>query len=263
MTKTVAIAGLGAIGAFLASKINTIDGLRLVAVADRTPEEACLKVAALGLEVEVLALEYLAKSADIVVEALPAAAAKPLYEQVISQGKTLVALSSGVIVSNPHLIELAKECGSRIIVPSGAIGGLDALRAAKEGHISSVQVITTKSPGGLAGAPYLAERGIDVLSLEKPTLVFSGSAAEAAKAFPANVNVVAAVSLAGIGPEKTTIEVWADPDAKQNSHRLKIESDSSNFQIELHNFPSPTNPKTSQLASLSVIAALREIGLGS
>lgn len=260
MRKTVAIAGLGTIGSFIASKIDSLDGLRLIAVADRDVHQANIKKKLIGLDVPALSVDDLAEAADIVVEALPAIAAKALYEQVIAQGKILVALSSGIIVSNPSLVISAKKTGAKIIVPSGAIGGLDALKAAKEGNISSVSVITTKAPCGLAGAPYLKERGIDILSLVEPTLIFSGSAIEAAKAFPANVNVVAAVSLAGIGPEKTTIEVWADPFARQNSHRLRVESDSSNFEIKLVNFPSPTNPKTSHLASLSVIATLRDIG---
>lgn len=259
MHKTVAIAGLGAVGSYIASKISYLNGLKLVAVADRDKDEAKKKIEALGLDVTVSSVEELADFADIVVEALPASVATKLYTRVLERGGTLVALSSGVIVKNPSLVRLAEENGAQIIVPSGAIGGLDALKAAREGDIRSVKIVTTKAPKGLVGAPYLLEKGIDVLAISTPTKIFQGNALEAAQAFPANVNVAAAVSLAGIGAANTCVEVWVDPEIRQNTHVLKVESDSSNFEIELKNFPSPFNPKTSQLAALSVIAALREI----
>jgi len=260
MMKSVAIAGLGAIGSYIASKIESIPGLSLVAVADRDTDEAHTKLSALGLTtVEVLPLDYLTQSADIIIEALPAGCAKALYEQAITQGKTLVALSTGVLLRNAELIHEAQRTGARIVVPSGAVGGLDALKAAREGALRSVKMITTKPPKSLAGAPYLMEAGIDLQALSKPTLIFEGNAIQAASAFPANVNVVAAVSMAGLGGERTEIEVWADPDAEQNSHRVQVRSDSTDFVIEMKNYPSPSNPRTSMLASLSVIAALRQL----
>ena len=115
----------------------------------------------------------------------------------------------------------AKETGARILVPTGALLGLDAVRAAAEGTIHSVTMITRKPPDGLEGAPYLVERGISVKDLKEPLKIFDGTAREGARGFPANVNVAAALSLAGIGPDKTRLEIWADPgaDPQYPSHR--------------------------------------------
>ena len=259
MTIRVAIAGLGAIGTLVASKISEFPNLALVAVSDRDTEGARQKLESLGLNVPIVPLDLLPEAADLVIEALPASAAKALFKASIALGKTLVPLSSSVIIQNPELIDEAALSGAKIIVPSGAVGGLDALKAAREGQLTSVRMVTRKAPKSLAGAPYVVEQGIDLEKLREPTLIFSGTATEAARGFPANVNVVAAVSMAGLGPEATRIEVWADPEAEQNSHSLIVQSDSSDFEIHMKNFPSPSNPRTSQLASMSVLATLRDL----
>jgi aspartate dehydrogenase len=257
--KSIAIAGLGAIGLQIAGSIASIPGIALVAVADHDEREAAEKIASLGLDAEVRSLESLPDAADIVVEALPAAVAAKLYPLVIAKGKTLVALSSSVLLQRDELTEMAAKNGARIIVPSGAVGGLDALKAAKEGQLHSVRMITRKSPRSLAGAPHVVEQKIDLAALTSPTLIFSGNALDAARAFPANVNVVAAVSLAGMGPTATQIEVWADPSAVRNSHTVQVKSDSTEFEIQMTNLPSQSNPRSSQLACFSAIAALRDL----
>ena len=120
------------------------------------------------------------------------------------------------------------------------------------------QMVTRKPPTGLAGAPYLVEKGISLDGLKSALCVFKGSARAAAAAFPANVNVVAALSLAGIGPDRTTIEIWADPGVSRNCHQIKVESDSASFTMSIENIPSE-NPKTGRITALSVIAALRKL----
>jgi aspartate dehydrogenase len=167
-------------------------------------------------------------------------------------------LSSSALLPRPELIELARDRGGQIIVPTGALIGFDAVTAAAEGTISSVQMVTRKPPTGLAGAPYLIEKGISLDGLKSALCVFKGSARDAAAAFPANVNVVAALSLAGIGPDRTTIEIWADPAVSRNCHQIKVESDSASFAMSIENIPSE-NPKTGRITALSVIAALRKL----
>jgi aspartate dehydrogenase len=143
-------------------------------------------------------------------------------------------------------------------VPTGGLLGLDAVAAAAEGRISSVRMTTRKPPNGLAGAPHLVANGISVEGLDAPKLVFSGSAREAAAGFPANVNVAAALSLAGIGPDRTMIDIWADPGVTRNCHAIEVEADSARFTLTIENAPSE-NPKTGRIVALSVIAALRKL----
>ena len=130
--------------------------------------------------------------------------------------------------------------------------------AAAEGTITSLGIVTRKPPGGLAGAPYLIAKRISLDGLNAPLCVFKGSARDAAAAFPANVNVVAALSLAGIGPDRTTAEIWADPAVTRNCHHIKVESDSASFTMSIENIPSE-NPRTGRITALSVIAALRKL----
>ena len=142
-------------------------------------------------------------------------------------------------------------------MPTGALLGLDAVRAAAEGAIRSVTMITRKPPRGLAGAPYLEQHGIALEGLGAPLRVFEGSAREGARGFPANVNVAAALSLAGIGPERTRLEIWADPGVERNTHRIVVEADSARFEMQIENVPTEDNPRTGKITRSSVIAALR------
>jgi aspartate dehydrogenase len=145
-----------------------------------------------------------------------------------------------------------------VIIPTGALLGLDAVCAAAEGQIHSVQMTTRKPPKGLAGAPYLLENRIQIDDVREPLRIFSGTARDAAKGFPANLNVAVALSLAGIGPDRTRLDIWADPTVTRNTHRIQVESDSARMDMTIENIPSE-NPKTGRITALSVIAALRKI----
>jgi aspartate dehydrogenase len=175
----------------------------------------------------------------------------------IEAGRVFMPLSVGALLPRPQLIQRAKETGARIIVPSGALLGLDAVRAAAEGKIHSVRMITRKPPKSLAGAPYLAANNIDLDAIDRPTRIFEGTAREGAAGFPANVNVAAALSLAGVGPDKTRLEIWADPSLSRNTHQILVEADSARFELKIENVPSEENPRTGKITALSVIAALR------
>jgi aspartate dehydrogenase len=157
-----------------------------------------------------------------------------------------------------HLIELARTHGGRIVVPSGALLGLDAVSAAIEGKIHSVRMVTRKPVRGLLGAPYLQANKIEIGELSEPRRIFTGSAREAAAGFPANVNVVVALALAGIGPDRTMIEIWADPNLTRNTHRIEVDADCASFSMSIENVPTE-NPKTGRITALSVIACLRKM----
>jgi aspartate dehydrogenase len=261
MVLRVAVGGFGAIGKVVAEALDRgIVGLRLAAVSARDTARAETTIAGFATPVPVLPLSRLWETADIVVECAPAAHLRDLAEPALEHGRTLVTLSCGALLDNFDLVDLARAHGGRILVPTGALLGLDAVQAAAlGGGIRSVQMITRKPPGGLEGAPYLVEHQIRVTGLTAAKLVFTGSAREAARGFPANVNVAAALALAGIGPDRTAIEIWADPAVDRNIHRIVVEADAASFSMEIRNVPSVENPRTGRLTPLSVIALLKKL----
>ena len=260
MTLRVAIAGFGAIGKVVATHLDRgIDGLALAAVSARDQARAGQAVAGFVRPVPVAPLASLWQHADLIVECAPAALLRELAEPALARGRHVMMLSCGALLDNFDLVELARRYSGRIYVPSGALLGLDAVAAAAEGKISSVHMITRKPPQGLTGAPYLEQNAIDVSALTEPKRVFAGTAREAARGFPANVNVAAALALAGIGPDRTTIEIWADPAVTRNIHRIEVEADAARFSLQIENVPSAENPRTGRLTALSVIAALKKL----
>jgi len=256
-----AVVGLGAIGTTLARKLgeNAVPGIKLVAVSARDSEKAARFSGSLGEDVKVVPISDLPKVADLVIECAPAAILEQIARPMLEAGKKVMVLSVGALLSHPELLNLAKSHRGQIIVPTGALLGLDAVSAAAEGIIYSVRMKTTKPPRGLVGAPYLEEHKIDLSGIDKPTKVFEGTAREAAKGFPANLNVAVALSLAGIGPDRTVLEIWADPKIERNMHQISVEADSASFEMTIRNIPSD-NPKTGKITPLSAIAALRKLG---
>jgi aspartate dehydrogenase len=254
----VGVGGLGTIGLPVARWLAAGPaGLRLVAVSARNRERAIERLSAAGIAVPVVSAADLAAHAEIVIECMPAAAFDSVAEPAVEAGRIFVALSAGALLDRLHLAETARRTGARIIVPSGAILGLDAVRAAAQGTIRSVKMITRKPPQGLVGSPYLEQNRISLEGLTGPVRVFSGTAREGARGFPANVNVAAALAMAGVGPDATTLEIWADPALTRNTHRIEVEADSARFSMSIEGVPSEENPRTGKLTPLSVIACLK------
>jgi aspartate dehydrogenase len=255
----IAIAGLGAIGRVLARRLFAgIPGLTLACAAARNRAKAQAWLDAQHIVCPLVELDEFPLHADLAVECAPAAALEHVCRPMLEAGKRVMVLSAGALLPRPDLIELARARGGQIIVPTGALLGLDAVTAAAEGKIASVRMVTRKPPGGLQGAPYLEANGISVMGLNAPKRVFAGSAREAAAGFPANVNVAAALSLAGIGPDRTEIEIWADPTIERNCHTIEVDSDAARLTVSIENIPSE-NPKTGRITALSVLAALRKL----
>lgn len=254
----VAIAGLGPIGTKVAEALDRgIDGLVLSAVSVQNPEKHLTWLGKLATTPAVLPIERLSEAADLVIECAPGRLLRSIVAPFVGSGKTAVVLSAGALLDNEDLIELAKQNGGQIVVPTGALIGLDAVTAAAVGNIHSVKMVTRKPVQGLAGAPYIVENNIDIERITEPLRIFDGTAREAAKGFPANLNVAVALSLAGIGPDRTRLEIWADPTVTRNMHRVEVESDSARFSMSIENIPSE-NPKTGRITALSVIAYLRK-----
>jgi aspartate dehydrogenase len=258
---TVGLAGLGAIGLKVARTLDAggIPGLTLTAVSARNPEKARRNLVDFKSQPKMVGLAELADHADIVVECIPAKHFAEVAEPTLAKGRMFMSLSVGQLLGHMHLVDIAKKTGGRILVPTGALLGLDAVRAVAEGTVASAKIITRKPPAGLKGAPFLVERNISVDELKEPLRVFEGTAREAIKGFPANVNVAVALSLAGIGPDLTRVEIWADPTVTRNTHTIEVISDSSDLSMTIRSIPSIETPATGKITALSVIAALRRL----
>ncbi|HEX4358921.1 MAG TPA: aspartate dehydrogenase [Pseudonocardia sp.] len=256
----VGIVGLGPIGRAVARALDDgLDGYLLSAVSAAHRDRAATFSRTLRVPVPVMPADDMTTCADLVVECAPSAIFDDIARPVLTAGRDLVVLSSGALLEHWDLVELARRTGGRILVPSGALLGLDAVQAAAEcGGLRSVRMTTRKPAASLLGAPYLTSRAEELATLTEPALLFEGTAREAIEGFPANLNVAVALSLAGLGPERTSVEIWADPDLDRNTHRIDVEADSASFSMTIANVPSE-NPKTGRITALSVIALLRKL----
>jgi len=261
--RKIGVIGCGAIGVNICRAID--EGLidaRLVAIYDRSKENCERLLGMLKKKPTIATPEEMAKHADIVVECASQAAVRENGRYVLENGKDLMVLSVGAFMDRDLLedfVHTAKKNNCRIYIPTGAICGIDGLRSASSAPIESVILSTTKNPKGLEGAPFVNETKIKLDSFHEKTLIFEGSADEAVRAFPANINVAATLSLAGIGSEKTRVKVFVDPEATRNIHEITVVGNFGNFSCRIENVPSPSNPRTSFLAALSAIATLKKM----
>jgi len=255
----IGVAGLGAIGRQVCRALDDgMAGLTLAGATARDRERAERFLKTLTSTPPFLDLDGLVAASDVVVEASTQAHLLELAPRVLGAGRDLVVLSCGALLGRQDWVELAARNRCRILVPSGAIAGLDGVKGASVGAITSVTMETRKPPAGLAGAPGIVEQNIDLGRISEETLVFEGPALEACRAFPANVNVLAALSLAGIGPEKTRSRIFAVPGLTRNRHRVQVEGEFGRLFIEIENVPTE-NPRTGKLSYLSTIALLRDL----
>jgi aspartate dehydrogenase len=208
----------------------------------------------------VLSQEEVIGAADLAVEATSRDVAPGIIRATLGRGRDIMVMSvGGLLDCLDDALALAKSGNRHIYVPTGAIGGLDAVKGAAVATVSRVTLTTRKPPKALAGAPFVVRNGINLDGSREPTVIFTGSAEEAVPAFPANVNVAAALSLAGIGPQRTEVRVIADPTCDKNIHEIEMEGSFGRMVVRMENVPSPSNPKTSYMASLSAIALLRRL----
>lgn len=257
----VGIVGVGSIGSEICRAID--EGLvqaELVGISDIDPVKAENLAHSLRRPVPVMPVAEVIEASELVVEAASKAVAPAIVRNALVRSRDILAMSvGGVLECAAELLQLAQRSGRRLYVPSGAIAGLDAIKGAMVGRVSKVTLTTRKPPRGLEGSPYVIEKRIDLKALKEPTVIFSGPAREAVPAFPANVNVAAALSLAGIGADKTQVRIVADPTSDKNVHEIEAEGDFGKLFVRMENVASPTNPKTSYMAALSAIALLQRI----
>ncbi len=263
----IALIGCGVIGAVLAKAIGAgeVGDAELGVVYDIDPKRARALVEQLDSKPRIAkdVAEICAdKNVDLVVEAASQGAVKEYALDVLKAGKDLMVMSVGAF-SDAELFEgvreAARKTGSKLYVPSGAILGIDGIKAAMRAGIDEVVLTTRKPPAALAKTDYVREQKLDLSELRVPRIVFEGTAKDAVKAFPSSVNVAATLSLVGIGLEKTKVRVVADPSVSRNVHVIRVRGKAGEFVTEAHNVPSPDNPRTSYLAALSALRALRNL----
>lgn len=253
------IVGMGVIGRALAKAVDNREvEAALTAVHSRDLAKARAFAQTLHTVPDVVDLDGLLARCDLVIEAATQAALAMLAPRVLHAGKDLMVLSVGGLLDHPEWPELAARQRCKIYVPSGAIVGLDGLKGACVGRIDQVTITTRKPPQGLAGAPYVEDHGIDVYAFTTDTVIFDGSAREACKGFPANVNVAAALSLAGIGPDCTRIRIMVAPHNTRNIHDVEVEGEFGRLTTHIENVPTD-NPRTGKLSYLSAIAMLKQL----
>lgn len=258
----ITIVGCGSIGSRLAKAADDMDEVKRIYLVDIRKDLADRVAASLKKAIVVDSVEDELYHCDLVIEASTQAAAKEVAPKVVARGVDIMIMSVGSLVDDDYrgaLFQSAKEHEAKIFIPTGALCGVDGLRSASCDEIDSVELITTKGPKSLADVQYLIDRGVDVSSLKEKTVVYSGPAREAVKIFPKNINVAATVALLGIGFDRTKVTIVLDPEATSNSHELRFEGRFGKAVSHTFNVPEMDNPKTSHLAALAAISALKRV----
>ncbi|HEX9745039.1 MAG TPA: aspartate dehydrogenase domain-containing protein [bacterium] len=256
----VAIIGLGAIGGFLLGELAPDTDFEISAICEIDEQKAGKILTALHLPDGLLCeIDEIPDNTDVFVEAASGSVAYKVAELALSRGKIAVIASMGGLGDIDNLVELARRNGGRLLLPSGAIAGLDALKAVPKESIKSVTMKSTKPAGNLADTEYIKSKGLDLNLINEPVKVFDGMARDAAIAFPKSANVAATLALATVGLDNMRVEIWADPFSDRNRHWLQVESGHGRIIANVSNVPFEINPRTSKLAAYSILAAIRNL----
>lgn len=257
-TPPIGIVGCGTLGrAILAAVDEGRLSVPVAGVTSRTAETAQAYLVTLRRPPPFLTLDEVIGRAALVVECSGGDTVPELARSTFAAGKDLMVISVGALLEHPELLAEARRTGCRLLLPSGAIAGVDGIKSACTGPVDHVTITTRKPPGGLAGAPYLVEHGIDPTAFTEETEVFHGPVREACRGFPANVNVSATVSLAGLGPDRTRIRILAVPGLQRNCHTIEVEGEFGSLKVEITNIPTE-NPKTGRLTAMSIIRSIAD-----
>lgn len=255
----VGIVGCGAIGTELAKAIDRgfIQGAFLIGLSDRErplAEELSRKC---RRSVPILTLDKLIERSDLIIESAHVSVVPGLLKKAIQKRKNLLIMSSGGILGKETLLQKARKAGCRISFPSGALFGIDGIKASALMPLQRVTLVTRKPPRSFEGAPFVLKRRIRLSSIRRPRLLFRGDVKKALAAFPQNINVAATLELAGVDRRKLEVQIIADPSTKRNSHEITLEGSLGKLTARAENIPSRRNPRTSRLAILSALAALK------
>ncbi len=255
----IGIVGCGTIGSGIARAVEAGKiRARLAGLHNRTRERAEALARSLSPPPPILGLDEIIRASDLVVEAATGKSLEAIVPLCLRERRDVFVISVGGLLGHEEWFREADALGVNILITSGAIAGLDGIRGAAVGRVDSVTLTTRKPPRGLAGAPYIVENRIDLDALAEERVIFDGTAREACRGFPSNVNVSAALSLAGIGPDKTRVRIIAVPGGAFNQHRIEVKGEFGRLTVEVENVPSATNPRTGLLSIQSSIAMVAE-----
>ncbi len=260
--KKIGIIGCGAIGTGIAEFIDTRlkKKARIVALCDIDSKKVKELSKKITPRPSITNIDGLIKKSDLIIEAAGVNVSKGVVNKVILRRKDALIMSTGGLLTlTPTLLKNARSKGSNIHIPSGAVCGLDGVKSAGIGKIRKVTLTTRKPPKGLKGAPYLKKKKINIDKIKKETVIYNGTALDAIKHFPKNINVAATLSLSGIGPRHTKVRIITSPKYTKNSHEIEVEGEFGKLITRTENVPSKKNPKTSQLAIFSALAKLEEV----
>lgn len=256
----VGLIGFGSVGRYLAARLDegALPGSALAAITARDLDRAAANAAALRSPPAVVPPEEVVERCEVVVECATADAFPEIARLVLGRGRTMVALSAAGVPNFPDIADFAQRHHARVHIATGALPGLDAVRCAAEGTIRSIRLNSRIKPETCVGEPYLEERGFDFSKpTTEPVVVFRGTAREAAAAFPRHFNVAVTLSLAGVGLDRTEVEVTVDPHIPGAVHNIELRADEVELSLVARNRPSSLNPKTSSIIGPTALAALR------
>jgi aspartate dehydrogenase len=261
----IAIIGGGTIAQMLIAYIRRGDlgKAQVVAIAGRGEQSRGKALGrSYGIPFVTSVKAMLTHKPDVVVEAASHEAVREYGPALLRKKVALIVLSGGVLCDDAlreQLERVAAKSGARFLVPSGGIGGLDALKAACVAGVDEVSITVAKPPAAWKGIPYVEKLGVDLDRLREPRVLFEGSARDGVPHFPANVNIAAVLSLAGVGFDRTRLKVVADPALRHNTHQIEVKGRTGNISLKFENVPAPDNPKTAWLACYSALAALKAV----
>ncbi|MDK3074342.1 DUF108 domain-containing protein [Sedimentitalea sp. JM2-8] len=256
----IVLGGFGNVGQQIASRLaaDPSGAIRIVAIAARNKDKAAESAARFGLNVPIISAAEAPEYDATLVECATYDSFRDVVEPTLRTGGRVLAVSVGALAVNFDLIDIAEETGARLQIAGGTLPGLDIIRAASEGEITSVTLTSHINPASFAHEPFIHERGIDLVPAETgPVDIFEGSAREAAGHFPRHFNVAVTLALAGIGLDRTQVHIRADGSLPGARHTLTVEANSVSLEMTSQNYPSPQNNRTSMVVALSILAALR------
>ena len=258
----IGIVGCGVIGTHLAKSIveEFKDKASLVALYDIEMEKAFKLASALKRRnIVVLNLDDLIKRVNLVIEAASASNSFEIAKQALLAKRDIFIMSVGGLLDHPEIFSKALENNCRIFIPSGAVCGIDGIKALNLGKINKITLTTRKPPVAFKGTPYILKNRINLDNIKEETILFEGKAQDAIIAFPQNINVAATLSIAGAGQQNTFVRIITSPEYTKNIHEIEVEAESGKIYTRCENLPHPKNPKTSFLAVLSAISTLKQI----
>lgn len=254
--------GCGAIGSRLAESVqyNLRDKCVISGLYDLVPEKPISLAKHLHLKPGLIKKSFLEliTSSDFIVEAIASNETTTIIQQVVRARKGILVMSVGKILDIPKIFQLAEKNKTPVLIPSGAIAGLDAIKAVGAKDISRISLTTRKPPTSLSQTPYLTQKGIFINAIKKETVIFDGTVDRSIKLFPRNINVAAALALASGVRKKIHVRIITSPQFKTNSHEITVEGKFGSLTTHTHNLPCPDNPKTSYLAVLSALQTLKQ-----